>query len=145
MSRSVKSKTTPPMRQLTMNSMFVVPFLMVALLSLNFSIRQPSCPMGCAVGGKVMDACSCTSECRQCHGHHPLITGRLPAMCCDSGVCHIDNLTVSSLSGNGGMTYLYSRIFAYIPPFPPKPFREFKTASSLFLLGVQKDRPPEAS
>jgi hypothetical protein len=138
-----------PARKLTKRSKIsaCIAFLLIMTsLSLNFFTKPSSCPMGYADGGMGMRVCNCCSSSNHmggcCHG----VRGTFSGMCCHRGMCHITNRGVVPSRANLRATiYLQLRAVACLPPFITRPFTEYKTNPILFLLGEEKDRPPEAS
>lgn len=126
---------------------FVVALLVVTLLSLNF-FMPAGCPMKYAAVGKGMPACDCCSGCRNMAGNHMAGSHLMSRgmMCCRCGMCHITGQgVVPSRAYAGKMIYLRLQSVAFMTPFIPRHFRDYKMNPALSLLGEEKDRPPELS
>jgi len=115
-------------------------------LSLNFFTKPAACPTKYAGKGMAMEGCECCYMHRHISGPDGKMPGKSPEMCCHCGMCHITSGTAVPSGADGVATvYLQLRTVSFLPRFSPRHFMENRTDPVFFLLGREKDRPPETS
>lgn len=118
--------------------------LMLTTLSLNFFAKPAACPMY-AGGVMATQGCECCAMHRGIAGDDGKTPGRFPKMCCRCGMCHVTAGGVLASGPYGARIYLQLQTVSFVPRFSPRHLAEYSTDSVFFLLGREKDRPPEAS
>ena len=128
------------------SSVCIVLCLIVTSLSLNFFTKPAACSLRYAAGEMHANACDCCSRDNSLEGGCHNVLGKSPGMCCRRGMCRITNPGVIPSHVRGSATIdLQLSTFAHLPPTTVRPFREHKLNPVSFLLGEEKDHPPEAS